>query len=268
VADGLLEDSRKCTFDPSVLLCSGADNERCLTAAQVDTTKKLYSPLIDPRTQEQIYPGYSRGGEAGWTAFTAANVPLALPFFRNIVFEDRTWTFDRFDLGRDGPITSAKVGEALNTNRTDYAAAKAHGAKVIMYHGWNDPQPQPEYTVQLYEKIAAANGGIDRTKDFWSLFMVPGMAHCAFGPGATSFGGAGQQSPPMRDSAHDVQAALEAWVEKGVAPDRLIATKYTDDLPTTRTIKSTRLLCSYPQVAKYKGTGDTGDAANFQCALP
>jgi feruloyl esterase len=156
----------------------------------------------------------------------------------------------------------------MNANGTDYSAAKARGVKAIMYHGWADPSIQPEFTVQLYEKIAEANGGIDRTKDFLRLFMVPGMAHCASGPGASSFGGFAQQIPPVRDAVHDVQTALEQWVEKGTAPDQMIASKYTDDAPATKTVKATHLLCTYPQVAKYKGVGDTQDAVNFQCGVP
>jgi hypothetical protein len=266
--DGLIEDPRKCGFDPSTLLCTVDDNDKCLTAIQVDTVKKIYASLSDPATGAQIYPGFSRGGEAGWSAFTTFNIPLALPFFRGIVFEDKAWTFDKFDLKRDWPVTTARVGPIMDANGTNYSAAKARGVKVIMYHGWNDPQPQPEFTVQLYEKIAEANGGIDKTKEFFRLFMVPGMAHCSFGPGATSFGGFTQQIPPIRDTTHDVQTALEQWVEKGVAPDHMIASKYTDDAPANRTVKATHLLCTYPQVAKYKGDGDTHDAANFVCGVP
>ena len=137
-----------------------------------------------------------------------------------------------------------------------------------MYHGWNDSVLQPEYTPQYYEQIAAANGGIDKTQNFMRLFMVPGMAHCYGGPGASSFGGVGQQIPPVRDAAHDVQTALEAWVEKKVAPNQIVATKYTDDAPATRTVKSTRLICPYPQVPKYKGSGDKADASSFRCVAP
>jgi feruloyl esterase len=86
------------------------------------------------------------------------------------------------------------------------------------------------------------------------------MAHCTFGPGATSFGGIAQQIPPARDTTHDVQAALEQWVEKGIAPDYLVASKFADDKPTTRTVIATHLLCTYPEVAKYKGAGDPNDA--------
>jgi feruloyl esterase len=267
-ADGLIEDPRKCGFDPSALLCTAGDNNDCLTAVQVETVKKIYDGLSDPVTGEQIYPGYSRGGEAGWTVFPTVNLRLALPYFRDIVFEDKMWNYDKFDLKRDAAVIAAKVGPIMNVNGTDYSAVKAKGIKVIMYHGWADPLLQPEFSVQLYEKIAQANGGVEKTKDFFRLFMVPGMAHCAFGPGASSFGGASQQIPPTRDATHDVQTALEEWVEKGNAPDQLIATKYADDVPTTKTVVSSHLLCTYPQVAKYKGNGDTRDAANFTCGAP
>jgi feruloyl esterase len=93
-------------------------------------------------------------------------------------------------------------------------------------------------------------------------------APSASGPGASSFGGVGQQIPPVRDAVHDVQTALEQWVEKGMAPDHLVASKLADDKPTTRTIIATHLLCTYPQVAKYKGSGDPKDAANLQCSAP
>ncbi len=267
-SDGLIENPRKCGFDPSALLCTAGDNDKCLTEAQVDTVKKLYGTVTSTTTGADIYPGYSRGGEAGWTIFPTAHIPLALSFFRGIVFEDKAWTFDKFDLDRDLATISAKVGSIMNANTTDYSAVRGKGVKVIMYHGWADPQVQPEFTVQLYEKIVEANGGIARTKDFFRLFMVPGMAHCTFGPGATSFGGIAQQIPPARDTTHDVQAALEQWVEKGIAPDYLVASKFADDKPTTRTVIATHLLCTYPEVAKYKGAGDPNDATNFQCGAP
>ena len=93
--------------------------------------------------------------------------------------------------------------------------------------------------------------------------MVPGMAHCASGPGASSFGGAGQQIPPIRDAVHDVQTALEQWVEKGTAPSTIIASKFEGQDHSHA--KMTRPLCAYPQAAKYKGSGDTNDAGSFTC---
>jgi feruloyl esterase len=111
-------------------------------------------------------------------------------------------------------------------------------------------------------------GGFKKTRKFYRLFMVPGMRHCYFGPGASSFGGVGQQIPPVRDPDHDLQKALERWVEEGPAPEHFIATKYLDDAAATRTVRRTRLLCPYPQVARYDGTGNPDDAATFACAGP
>src|SRR5262249_41489144 len=127
---------------------------------------------------------------------------------------------------------------------------------------------QPAYSPEYYESVVQAMGGLQRTKRFYRLFMVPGMRHCYFGPGATSFGGVGQQIPPSRDPMHDVQAALERWVERGIAPNRIIATKYTDDSATTRTVRLTRLLCPYPQIPRYRGSGNPDDARSFVCSEP
>jgi feruloyl esterase len=91
------------------------------------------------------------------------------------------------------------------------------------------------------------------------------MTHCNGGPGAANFGGVGQQIPPVRDAAHDVQTALENWVEGGTPPAQLIATKFADDAAATRAVRLTRPLCQYPTVPRYKGTGDPNDAASFSC---
>jgi feruloyl esterase len=146
--------------------------------------------------------------------------------------------------------------------------ARRRGVKIIQYHGWNDQTLQPAASPEYYERVMAVSGGASKTQEFYRLFMVPGMAHCYFGPGANSFGGVGQQLPPKRDAVHDVQLALEAWVEKGIAPERLIATKYQDDQPRTTAIAFTRTLCPYPSVARYTGKGDPNAAESFVCTKP
>jgi hypothetical protein len=266
LADGLIDDPRRCDFDPAALLCKAGDNDSCLTQPQVDAVKKLYAGPVNPRTGEKIFPGWAPGSEGGWKNVGSSALPPG--YFGNLVFENKTWDFKRFDFDKDLAAADAKIGTLANANSTDFAAARARGVKVIMYHGWNDAVLQPAYTPQYYEEIAAANGGIDKTSDFMRLFMVPGMQHCYAGPGASSFGGVGQQITPVRDAGHDVQIALEAWVEKGVAPSQIVATKFTDDKPATRTIEFTRPLCPYPQVAKYKGSGSQTDATNFRCVAP
>ena len=99
------------------------------------------------------------------------------------------------------------------------------------------------------------------TEAFVRLYMVPGMQHCGGGPGPDSFGQGGLGA---KDAQHNVELALEQWVEKGIAPDAIVATKYESGDPV-KGVKMTRPLCPYPQIAKYKGEGDTNDAGNFVC---
>ena len=116
-----------------------------------------------------------------------------------------------------------------------------------------------------YEQVAKANGGLEKTQEFYRLFLVPGLAHCSGGSGASNFGGVGQQLPPVRDAAHDLVTALEQWVEHGAPPAQFVGTKFTDSEAATRTVQYTRPVCLYPAVARYNGTGDPNDATNFAC---
>jgi feruloyl esterase len=93
--------------------------------------------------------------------------------------------------------------------------------------------------------------------------MVPGMQHCGGGPGATSFE---EGLHARQDAEHNMRLALEDWVEKAVAPSKIIASKYADSNPGSQPTM-TRPLCPYPQMAKYKGSGDVNDAENFACAV-
>jgi feruloyl esterase len=95
--------------------------------------------------------------------------------------------------------------------------------------------------------------------------MVPGMQHCSGGPGPNQFGQLGTTT--ARGDKYGVFDALEQWVEKGTAPGQIVATKYVEDNPG-KGVQSTRPLCPYPQIAQYKGTGDTNDAASFTCTMP
>jgi feruloyl esterase len=235
-----------------------------LTRPQVDAVKKLYAGPTNPHTGISIAPGWEPGGEADWDI----NINLATGYFSNLVFENQGWDFKTFDFDKDVAAAQAKIGVQADATNPDLSGAQRKGAKVILYHGWNDQILEPNFSPIYYQKVADTMGGVSRARDFFRLFMVPGMKHCQFGPGAANFGGVGQQIPPTRDSLHDIQAALEQWVEKGVAPDELIATKFTDDEPATRTVASTRLLCPYPQVARYKGAGAVADAANYVCGAP
>lgn len=268
LADKLIEDPRKCTFKPESLLCKGAETDACLTPPQVTALNKLYEGPKNPRTGASIFPGWARGSELGWTRLVAAaNLGnLGRAYFGNLVFGKADWDYRAFDFDKDLAVAESKIGTLADAINPDLSAAKRRGVKIIQYHGWNDQTLQPAYSPEFYERVTAAMDGPDKTRDFYRLFMVPGMAHCYSGPGANSFGGVGQQIPPVRDPFHDIQTALEKWVDQGIAPDHLIATKYVDDAPQSRQIKFTRVLCPYPSIARYKPSGDPTDAGSFVCS--
>ncbi len=268
--DGLIEDPGQCSFDPSKLLCDTADNDACLTEPQVASLRRLYGGPKNPRTGAQIYPGWAMGGESGWASSVVSGdvTNLGRSYFSNLVFEDPAWDYQAFDFDTDMAFAESKVGSLADAIDPDLSAAKRQGVKIIQYHGWNDQVLQPGYGPSYYELVTAEMGSLAETQDFYRLFMVPGMAHCYRGPGANSFGGVGQQIPPERDALHDLQTALEQWVEQGVAPDQLIATKYVDDEADTTGVEFTRKLCPYPSVARYDQSGDGARAESFVCTNP
>ena len=268
IKDGVLADPRRCHFDPVSLLCQTSETSTCLTSAQVDAVKKIWT---GPRTAEgdQIYPGLLPGGEAGpggWARWMAGNGPgtglhsrLGLPFFKYIVFEDPEWDFKTFRFERQGrfdsdiDFTDRKLGAIFNATDPNLTAFNARHGKLIQYHGWSDPDISPLNSINYYKSVVKLIGGnsvhgIAETKDFYRLFMVPGMQHCGGGPGASIF---------------DMVEPLEQWIEHGVSPDKIIASHATNG-----NVDRTRPLCPFPQEAKWKGTGSTDDASNFTCALP
>jgi feruloyl esterase len=145
-------------------------------------------------------------------------------------------------------------------------AFKAHGGKLLMYHGWADSIVNPLDTVAFYETLAKAHGGPDPLQNSARLFLLPGVEHCGIGggEGPNGFGGEHGRPAPQVDADHDVLAALAQWVETGAAPEKLIATKYEGDDPT-KPIVMQRPACPYPKKARYAGSGDTNAAASFVC---
>jgi feruloyl esterase len=154
----------------------------------------------------------------------------------------------------------------MNATNPDLSAFKAHGGKMLHYHGWNDGSPPPLSSVNYYRDVVAKMGGEKQTEDFYRLYMVPGMMHCGLGPGPNSFGNLLDRSKAL-DPEHNIFSSLQQWVEKGKAPSRIVATKYTNDDPA-QPILMTRPLCAYPKEAKWRGKGSTNNAANFSCQLP
>jgi len=250
--DGLIGDPRQCRFDPAELACSGGDVSSCLTATEVTAVKKVYAGARNARTGEQIYPGWLPGTELGWGAYLLnPREPVRIGLFRSFLYGDSSWHWRSFDWDRDVASVRDRMSH-LSAMSTDLTTFKARGGKLLMYTGWADPVVPATDTVAYYEALVQTMGGAERTDDFARLFVAPGMAHCGGGTGPNTF---------------DALGALEAWVERGTAPDSISASHSTGGR-AGGAVDRTRPLCRYPQVARYNGTGSIDDGANFTCALP
>ena len=181
-----------------------------------------------------------------------------------MVFENSKWDFHTLNFDSDVKLTDDKLASVLNSTDPNLRPFKARGGKIIQYHGWGDAGIPPQDSIDYFESVQSAMG---TTKGFYRLFMVPGMSHCAGGPGANVFGNIFTAPSAQANAAHDVVIALDQWVLHGVAPDQIIATGFVDGNPA-KGVAMTRPLCPYPQDAHYKGSGDTNDAASFVCQLP
>lgn len=247
--DGLLENPKRCHFDPNVLLCKGADSPECLTAAQVEAAKKIYAGPKNPRTGEQIFPGLEPGSENGWVFFAREREPpIVASHFKYLVFKNPNWDFHTLNFDSDVALADKLDNGIITATNPNLKEFFAQGGKLLLYHGWNDGAIAPQNTINYYNSVADAMGGSAKVQDSMRLFMAPGMDHCYGGDGPFDF---------------DTIAALEQWAEKGNAPDRIVAGHLLKGPPKP---DRTRPLCPYPQVAKYKGSGGTDEASNFVCA--
>lgn len=267
--DGLIDDPRRCDFDASrdVPACpADQSTPECLTAAEADAINKVYrGPWARGKP---IFPGFMLGSEAraaplfgggppasAWLNLivptTAGQEPrdfdLAENTMRYLVFTPPKpeWDYRTFDFERD-PSLLNEWAKKVNADSTDLTRFQRRGGKVLMTYGWADQVLQPLMGVNYYEQVTARYGA--RTQDFFRLFMVPGMTHCAGGHGTDQF---------------DAVTAVVDWVEKGKAPDWIRASRWVSNQ-----VVRTRPLCPYPQVARYSGKGSIDDAGSFSCAKP
>ena len=249
IKDGVIDDPRKCHFDPKVIECKDGDAPDCLTPAQVETAKKVYGPATT-KSGRQFFPGLEPGSEMVWGFMMGGREPsrIGSDYYTYILHKDPHWNPHTMNFDKDVPAADKLDNGTINAMDPDLRKFKAHGGKLIMFHGWADALIAPENSVNYYESVVRKMGGAGKTEDFLRLFMVPGMGHCGGGEGPCNF---------------DALGPLVQWVEHGKAPESILASHSTGGK-----VDRTRPLCVYPRVAVYKGTGSTDDAANFTCAMP
>lgn len=248
VKDGVIENPLACHFDPKVLACKGADSSSCLTAAQVETAQAIYAPVKNPKTGRELMPELLMpGSELGWATIAGPKPnELALDALRYVEFQDPSWDWHKFNAATD--IDRALKADAGLLDATDPNLKPFfdHGGKLLMYHGWADPQVTPMGSVDYYNDVVKTLGAgvVGRSIE---LYMVPGMNHCRGGVGTDTF---------------DKMGAMEEWIAKGMAPKMILASHLVGG-----TVERTRPLCPYPQVAAYKGSGSTDEAGSFVCRV-
>jgi feruloyl esterase len=248
VKDGAIEDPTRCHFDPISIQCAEADNASCLTPPQVETAQRIYAgaKFADGA---QIYSGFEPGSELVWAMMINGPEPFAISngFFKYIAFENPDWDFRTFDVDADTRKIDARIGPIINHTQTDLRAFKKSGGKLIMYQDWNETWVPPRTATTYYDQVVKTMGGMDNTRDFFRLFMIPNFSMCA----------------SMLPETFNPMEAMQKWVEEGTAPDQIKIT-YSAGGESART----RPVCTYPKVAIYMGSGDTNDAANFKCGKP
>ena len=264
--DGLIDDPRQCRFDPAVDLpkCSGEEKDACFTSAQIGTLKALYGGILS--NGKPHFPGLLPGAEkvgadfvtlrekaSGWDEWVIGKAgPSRLlqygeAFARYLAFSkaDAAYDWRKFDFDKDLGRTD-QIRTLLDARDPDLSDFKSRGGKIVMYFGWADTALSPIMGIDYYEKVTAKIGSA--TRDFYRLFMVPGMFHCRGGFGPNRF---------------DAMTPLINWVENGTPPQRIEAS-LMEEGKTART----RPLCPYPEVARHNGSGSIDEAANFSCQAP
>lgn len=280
--DGLIADPRMCHFDPMADLprcAAGEDKPNCFTAEQANVIARIHAGPSN--SAGQIWPGWVYGGEGTpgqWVSPTGGNAyviggpkaqdpyssrhyMLSNETFRYFIYSDPSYDLHRFNFETDVPATFP-VSQVVDANDPDLTPFKSRG-KLIMWQGWNDWATNGSSAVEYFERVLKKMGGTPQVDTFARMFMLPGVGHCAAVP-------PGQRTP----NVVDFLTALEQWVERGVAPDRIVASHVASgpapqfSMPIKGPVDRTRPLCPYPQMAAYKGTGNIDEAASFVCRAP
>ena len=268
--DGIITDPLSCNFRYEELLCKPGETSNCLTSEQLDTVYQFYDDFVDVN-QTFVFPGLTLGTDA--SALVASPSQLGVDFFRFWVHGDPDWDPSTFTYA---DIELARRINPGNASSDDYDLTpyRSKGGKIIMYHGLADAIIPTKSSLYFYNHVYSTllHKGLSSLDDFYRLFLIPGMNHCSGSPNAPWYIGGGSQAvqgathsvPGFEDPKHDVILAMIRWVEEGVAPDEIVATKYKDD-NVAEGVELQRPLCPYPLQARYVGSGDASDPSSWSC---
>ena len=235
--DGMVFNTRACQFDPDVLTCKGSKTDSCLTPQQTAAIKKAFAGPHDSRG-DLVYP--MNAYDAGIANLLPSPKPPANPRAAGAAAPPVSIDVDQ----RLFALLGDPLEAVTDTTWTNLSTFSAHGGKLLFYHGMSDQAFSAMDTLDYYQRMAKANGGMDKVQGWSRVFLVPGMYHCRGGDSALD--------------NFDLLTALVNWVEKGTAPDSVVATGKA--FPGR-----SRPLCAYPKYASYKGQGNPEDAKNFEC---
>jgi len=257
VDEGLVTDPPACTWRPETIACpSGSNGPDCLNATQVAAIKRLMTPATNSKGEVLYAYSYLPGTETQWIGWNffgapsrglrprAANLYLPEQYLKYLTDDKIRESADplKFDFDHD-PGTLTRARRIYDASAVDLRAFKKRGGKILLWHGWADGAIMATSSIGYYEGVMKFIGGREQTEDFFRLFLVPGVHHGGGGPGLTEF---------------DALTALENWVERGKAPEKLIACRSANGV-----VERCRPVFPYPILARYVGTGDPKQADSF-----
>lgn len=215
---------------------------------------------------ERRFGGLARGSEATWQALLLQDPPAGLPglaehVLRHLVLDDPAWELARFRNEVEGRAALGRLAPVLDPRGTDLKAFFERGGRLILWHGWNDAVLSPFETIAWHDAVVRAVGP-DLARRSMRLFLAPGVEHGSSGPGAGRFG---QMADGSGDPQRSLGAALRRWVEHGIAPDEVVAVRHQVPADVSTPVVRSMLLCAWPAVARWRGSGSTDDAASYVC---
>jgi feruloyl esterase len=291
LVDGQITNPRACKFDIETI---GPAGDKTLTAEELAVVKAMYAGTTTESGVRRS-PGAKLGSEADWIPLFADNGGYGA-FVEHFVYSRNTPSFDwrrALDFAKTYDEAKVALTPVTAAPSPNISAFVARGGKLVHYHGWNDAVVPPDgsiaylYALTQFERLrnlpkgdfdreidkltvqeVAATGEayLAKVRQYHRLFMLPAMGHCTLGgTGPTAIGG-GANEPPneYRNADHHAVSAAIKWVEQGVAPEKIVASRIGTDGKVVRQ----RPVCAYPAEARYKGAGDVNDAANFNCVTP